>query len=205
MNGPGIVIAAVVMISCLSWLVAQRMPARTWLRYVAGWGAIFALTFGLLLFRNELGAVWDRARDDLTGNRQSLSSGGETRVQMADDGHFWAQADIAGRTVPFLIDSGATTTMLSRSTARDIGLAVDWNGYPVMVNTANGTIRTYRAELAELGIGSIRTTGLPVLVSERDDINVLGMNWLTRLANWRVEGRTMILTPQGLGRDSDGQ
>lgn len=122
--------------------------------------------------------------------------GSETRVTMSPDGHFWLRARINGVERRMLIDSGATLTALAPGTAEEAGLEPKADVLPVLLQTANGTIRADTAIVPEIRMGNIVARDLPVVVSPGfGDTDVLGMNFLSRLKSWRVEGRTLILTP----------
>ena len=67
---------------------------------------------------------------------------------------------------------------------------------PLIVDTANGTIETWPGQIDDIAVGSISMPSLAVQVSDvPDSVNLLGMNWLSALRRWRVEGREMILEP----------
>jgi aspartyl protease family protein len=118
------------------------------------------------------------------------------RIQMAEDGHFWADAQVNGRAARFMIDSGATTTAMSRSAAVAAGVAIDESGFPVTISTANGTVEARRAQIDRMALGSIQASDLAVVVADEfGDTKVLGMNFLSQLESWRVEGRFLILQP----------
>src|SRR3546814_3619216 len=86
-------------------------------------------------------------------------------------------------------------TTLFRST--DAGLDVDQSGYPTILQTANGAIEVRRSNIAVLEIGPLKVTDLRIVVAPAfGDINVLGMNFLSQLKSWRVEGDWMILEPR---------
>ncbi len=67
---------------------------------------------------------------------------------------------------------------------------------PIWLSTANGMISADGATVGELRLGNIVARRLAVVVSPSfDKIDVLGMNFLSRLESWRVEGRTLVLVP----------
>ena len=123
-------------------------------------------------------------------------SGKEMRVPMADDGHFWVRVKFGHVERRMLVDSGATVTALSSDTAAAVGAEPSDTPFPTIIQTANGSIRAATATAPELRIGNIVTSNLPVVTSPAfGDMDILGMNFLSRLKSWRVEGRTLILTP----------
>jgi aspartyl protease family protein len=122
--------------------------------------------------------------------------GRETRIRMAPNGHFFADVTLGGVKRRMLIDSGATVTALSAKTAREAGLELDRGLMPVMIQTANGAVTAHKAEVPELRIGNIVARDLTVVVSPAfGQVDVIGMNLLSKLQSWRVEGKTLILVP----------
>jgi len=94
------------------------------------------------------------------------------------------------------VDSGATVTALSPRTAAAAGVEVRDSVFPVILKTANGNVQAQTGEIPELRFGNVVARDLAVVVSPAfGDIDVLGMNFLSRLKSWRVEGQTLILTP----------
>lgn len=122
--------------------------------------------------------------------------GSEVRIRMSADGHFWARATIDGVERRMLVDSGATITALSSRTARRASIDVGQGPVPVLMRTANGTVRAETGRIGLLQLGDIEARDLPVVVAPAlGDVDILGMNFLTQLRSWRVEGRTLILVP----------
>ncbi len=127
--------------------------------------------------------------------RQEVT-GGETRIPLAQDGHFWLSAQVNGEPVEFMVDTGATLTALSPGAAERAGLEARKGGIPIRLNTANGSVAAQLATIEELRFGNVAARGLDAVIAPGlGETNVIGMNLLTRLASWRVEGRTMILVP----------
>jgi aspartyl protease family protein len=127
-------------------------------------------------------------------DRQEVS-GREVRIRMAPDGHFYAKADIDGAERRMLIDSGATITAIAPSTAAAAGVKGE-GMVPVVLQTANGAVPARPGTVKELRVGNIVARNLRVVVSPGfGEMNVLGMNFLSKLKSWRVEGKTLILVP----------
>lgn len=128
-------------------------------------------------------------------SRQSVS-GGETRVPMKPDGHFWVHATINGVAGDFLVDTGATLTAISPRLANAAAVRAQPLRQNIAMRTANGTVAAELGTVDELRFGSVVARQLDVVVAPGlEDQNVIGMNLLSRLASWRVEGRTLILVP----------
>ena len=128
--------------------------------------------------------------------RQEVS-GREVRIPMSPDGHFWARATINGVERRMLIDSGATVTALSTATARAAGIAEDATVLPVMLRTANGVTQAQTGAVDELRLGPMTARDVKVVIAPAfGDFDVIGMNFLSRLHSWRVEGDVLILVPE---------
>jgi aspartyl protease family protein len=190
-DGPSVIYYAIAIVFVLSSLVGMRLPLGKALKMAFAWVAIFGVAFVLFAFRGEFSAFGDRLRAEATGT--PMVSGREVRIPVAEDGHFWAKAEVNGRPARFLVDSGATTTTISRELAQDAGVPL--TGLLVPVNTANGVVPMRLATADRLQLGSIERKDFPVNVSERDDTSVLGMNFLSSLSGWRVEGHDLVLRP----------
>ena len=155
-----------------------------------------ALVGFLVVERGRFDPMFARIAGVLDFDRAQTVSGRETRIRMADDGHFWVRVTMNGIERRMLVDSGATVTALSGDTMAAAGLKAGDSPFPMLIRTANGTVRADTATVPELRIGNIVARDLPVVTSAAfGDMDVVGMNFLSRLKSWRVEGRTLILTP----------
>ncbi|MXO90685.1 retropepsin-like aspartic protease family protein [Pontixanthobacter aquaemixtae] len=130
------------------------------------------------------------------GLPEQVVEGGETRIPLAPDGHFWLVAQVNGEPVEFMIDTGATLTAVSTDVAQRTGLEPRRGGLPVQLSTANGTISAQLATVDEIRFGNVAARGLDAVIAPNlGDTSVIGMNLLSRLKGWRVEDNTLILTP----------
>lgn len=180
----------------VSALVSRRIKFSAMLRYILIWAAIFMAAYGLFLFRDDLSSVFARARADLSGQPELSVSGSEVIIRRDADGHFWVNASVNGVATRFLIDSGATTTSVSDEFAQRAKLYVDTRGFPVLVDTANGEAIMRRGMINRLAVGSIIVNDHNVLIGDGiGDVGVLGMNFLSGLKSWRVEGASLTLEP----------
>lgn len=137
------------------------------------------------------------------GLPEQVVEGGETRIPLAPDGHYWVRARVNGVPAAFLIDTGATLTTLNTETAQSAGLEPRRGGIPIMMHTANGTVAAEVTTIEELSFGNVTARGLDAAIAPNiGPTNVLGMNLLSRLGTWRVERGTMILTPSPEDRAS---
>jgi aspartyl protease family protein len=176
----------------LGALMSRREPAAKMVSMALMWVAIFAAGFVLFTFRDNLGWVGQRLRAEAVGT--PIQQGSETRIPMAIDGHFWVDAKLNGRDVKFLVDSGATTTTVDRDTAKAAGVEVS-SHRDQYVRTGNGVIRVASGRASVLSVGGITRRDVALEIADNDDLNVLGMNFLSSLSRWSVEGRWLVLVP----------
>jgi aspartyl protease family protein len=174
----------------LGSLMARREPMAKMVTTALAWVVIFAAGFILFTFRDDFGYLAQRLKAEAMGS--PVSEGKETRIPMAIDGHFWVHAQLNGRDVKFLVDSGATMTTIDRGTAEDAGVSISPKA-DEFVRTGNGIIRVSSGRAGELRVGDIVRHDVGLQVAENDDLNVLGMNYLSSLSRWGVEGRWLIL------------
>ena len=132
-------------------------------------------------------------------------TGRETRVPIARDGHFWVEAEVNGAPQRFLVDTGATVSALSPEMARAARVTEQPMRQPILLRTANGTVPARLVTIGEIRIGNVVARDLDAVVAPGlEGTSVLGMNFLSRLASWRVEGRTLILVPHHPQADGAG-
>lgn len=130
------------------------------------------------------------------GYPEQVVEGGETRVPMAADGHFWLEAEINDHRALFMVDTGATLTAVSDRTAEAAGLEARQGGLPVRLQTANGTVSADMTNIDELRFGNVAARGLDAVIAPGlGETNVIGMNLLSRLAEVRIEAGELILVP----------
>ena len=187
----GVYILMAVML-VLGSLMSRREPIAKLLTMALAWIAIFGAGFILFTFRDNFSWVGQRLKAEAVGS--PVIQGRETRIPMAIDGHFWVEGRVNGVPVKFLVDSGATVTTIDRDTAKAAGVAVSAQA-DQFVRTGNGIIRVASGRARVLEVGGIQRRDVRMQVAEHDDLNVLGMNYLSSLSRWGVEGRWLVLVP----------
>jgi len=176
----------------LGSLMSRRERFAKLATMALAWVAIFGAGFILFTFRDNFSWVAQRLKAEAIGT--PVVQGRETRIPMAIDGHFWVEGRINGVRVKFLVDSGATMTTVDRETARAAGVAVSARA-DQLVRTGNGIIKVSSGRARDLEIGGITRHDIGLQVADNDDLNVLGMNFLSSLSRWGVEGRWLVLVP----------
>ena len=186
---------AAMVLGVIGSLTIRRVPALGRALRMASTLGLMSILVLVVLQMSRMDPRFEMAIPEI-GLPEQVVEGGETRVEMAPDGHFWLRAEINGRPANFLVDTGATLTAISEQTAEAAGLQPREGGLPVRMQTANGTIPADLTTIDELRFGNVAARGLDAIIAPgMGPTNVIGMNLLSRLASWRVEGDTMILVP----------
>jgi aspartyl protease family protein len=155
---------------------------------------LFWVVIGLLLvvgysYRFELRDVADRVTAQLLPGHVA-GHGRNVEVVRGRGGDFAVGAQINGARIPMVLDTGATSVVLTQAAAKAAGLPLEVLEYTVNVDTANGRTRAAPVTLDRLAVGGLIERGVPALVAQPGQLknNLLGMTFLNRLDSWEVRG-----------------
>ena len=136
-----------------------------------------------------------RAGDSISQMLRIHSTTAAVQIPRGQSGEYALRAKINGVTAPMVIDTGATSVVLTYDTAKAIGLPLELLEYNVDLETAGGHTKAARLTLDRLAIGKLVERSVPALVVPRGQmkINLLGMSFLDRLESWEVRGERLVL------------
>jgi aspartyl protease family protein len=159
--------------------------------------------FALLVLAATIGAVIAykdpekiaRASDSVSELLRKRSGSRAVQVPRGQAGEFALQARINGVSTPMVIDTGATSVVLTYETAKAVGLPLELLEYDVDVETAGGHTRAARLTLDRLAVGKLVERSVPALVVPHGQMktNLLGMSFLNRLESWEVRADRLML------------
>lgn len=182
-----------------SGIVASNRRFGDTVRMLAMWLLVILVLMAGYQYRYELQDVASRVSGGLVpGSPLSLTDGdGRAVVTLHKrlDGHFEATVVIDGTPITALVDTGATSSVLTLADARSAGFDPAALVFSVPVSTANGSARAARVVAKDVSIGGIGRKNLPLLVAEpgRLDQSLLGMNFIGTLAGFDLRGDRLIL------------
>jgi len=136
-----------------------------------------------------------RASDTVSQLLRKRTTSRAVQIPRGQGGEFALQAKINGVSAPMVIDTGATSVVLTYETAKAAGLPLELLEYDVAVETAGVHTRAARLTLDRLAIGKLVERSVPALVVPRGQMktNLLGMSFLDRLESWEVRADRLML------------
>lgn len=169
------------------FLVANRGSLGRVAQQAAIWGLIFVGAIAVA-------GLWGDIRRDVSGiPRQQVIGTDQIVVPRAPDGHFYLNAEVNGKPVLFVVDTGATDIALSQSDARRVGLDPAGLAYLGTAQTANGVVATAPVRLDSVSVGPFTDTGVRAMVTKGDlGDSLLGMSYLRRY-QITMNGDRMVL------------
>jgi aspartyl protease family protein len=182
-----------------SGILASGQRFGQTVRTLAIWMLVILVFMAGYEYRYELQDVANRVSGGIIpGSPLSVTDGdGRAIVTLRQrvDGHFEANVDVDGRTIRAIVDTGATSTVLTAADAERAGFDPSALVFNIPVSTANGMASAARIVAGEVAVGGIVRKNVPLLVAEagRLDQSLLGMNFIGTLSGFDVRGDRLVL------------
>lgn len=172
---------------------AMIRDAVTWLALGLGLVTLYA-------YKDELTPIAARVVGELlpgTAMTVEQSAGGltEVRIRRRLNGHFTASVEVNGKAIPMIVDTGASSIVLTPEDAKKAGIDTESLTYRIPVLTANGRTVAARVSLDEVAIGPLDRTKVEALVARPGALtqSLLGMSFLSRLRSYEFSGDFLTL------------
>lgn len=124
------------------------------------------------------------------------ASGTDAQVVKGADGHYWAEANIDGKAVRVLVDTGASVVALTRADALRLGVDPEPEAFTGKVQTASGVVRAAPVQLKTISVAGARVDRVEALVVEQGlEYSLLGMSYLGRLSAFSATPAGLTLRP----------
>lgn len=168
------------------------------IRAVLFWAMIVLLLAIIYSYRHELEVASERVLSELLITRPattSTSDGVVVHVARARSGEFSVQAHVNGAPITMLIDTGASSVVLTQEAAKAANLPLDLLKYDVPIETAAGRTRAAAVVLDQVAVGGIAERQVPALISAPGDLktSLLGMSFLNRLRSFEASSGRLLL------------
>ena len=173
---------------------------RGFLLYVFLFGAVMSCVANLPSGGSH--RISMRSADELSVANRSPSSeesssesysGNAIKLDRQWDGHFYADAEVNGQTIHFLVDTGATVIALSRDDARRAGIATSIAMPEVVGEGASGAVHGEVATIDRISLGPASDSDTPAIILDDGNQSLLGQSFLSKFASVEIHGDTMIL------------
>lgn len=121
------------------------------------------------------------------------NDGSAITLERSFDGHFYADVEVNGSQVRFLVDTGASTIALTRDDARRAGLAASISMPEVIGEGAGGAVHGEAVMLDRVALGSTEATDVAAIVLDSGSQSLLGQSFLSKFSSVEIRGDTMVL------------
>ncbi|HET6970452.1 MAG TPA: TIGR02281 family clan AA aspartic protease [Phenylobacterium sp.] len=164
------------------------------LRYAAVWALVVAGLALVVAYRDELAGVPQHLRLAFSNGDPVQTAEHELTVPQDAEGGFVVVGAVNGQRVQFLVDTGASDTVLSPDDARRLGVDVDHLSFDGQAETANGVGRGAAFTAQRLEVGPIALNGFRMAINQAPmSRSLLGLSFLSRLESFEVRDRKLIL------------
>lgn len=192
-------LAPIAALLSVGFLTGRRTGYSTALKQIAAWLFIILLLVTGYTYRNDIIPIKDRVLANLIPGRATTitTSDGRTEVLItrSNNGHFASQVVVNGVPLNMMVDTGASSVVLSHIDAVKAGIKLEDLSYTTTVRTANGTTTAALIRLSEVSLGPISRRNVSALVSREGAMqgSLLGMSFLGSLSSMQMKTDQLIL------------
>jgi aspartyl protease family protein len=189
----GTKITALILIGLIALTLFRQRFSHV-LESVLIWTALALLLLLGYTYRFELRDVTNRVLAELVPGR-AATRGRTVEIARGGGGSFSVATQVNGARVAMVLDTGASSVVLTQEAAKAAGLPLEVLNYSVQVDTANGRTRAAPVTLDRISIGAITERSVPALIAQPGQLrtNLLGMSFLNRLESWEVRGDKLLM------------
>lgn len=177
------VLGAILIFSFLSW----KNSFSKFIRFGLIWFVIFLLAILLALFWENY--LYKKTNVDNLKNGQN-----ELVLTRSGDGHFYINLDINNHPIDFLVDTGASSIILSNNDGKKLGFDKEALKYWKSANTANGEILISPIILDQIKMGPISYSNVKAFISQKNmKKSLLGMSFINRFKKLEINQSKMTI------------
>ena len=124
-------------------------------------------------------------------NTDPVTAPAPRELRRGPDGHFYADAQVNGTTIRFLVDTGASMVVLTRQDAQRAGIQLPSERQMAM--GVGGPIEVIPVTLDRIAVGGIEARGVDAAIADQTPVSLLGQSSLARVGSVEIRGDTMVL------------
>ena len=175
-------------------VVSARQKASTTIFSLLAWAGAFLILILAYSYRDDAKALWARIRGEFFGSEAVVTASGDVELRRSADAHFYADADVNGGNITFMVDTGATIVALSWADARAAGIDPASLQFTETVMTAAGPVKAASVRIGRLAIGSIERRDVAAgVLPEGVEGSRLGLSFLDTLSSYEISGDRLTL------------
>ena len=137
----------------------------------------------------SLGVLWPLNKS----GSSPAASATEISLERSSDKHFYAEAEVNGQPIRFLVDTGASEIALTEADARKVGLTVDPEKYELVGHGASGMVRGQYVDLQSIDLGGIHESGAKAVIVQGANVSLLGQPFLENVDEIIIRRGQMLL------------
>ncbi|MCR9108092.1 TIGR02281 family clan AA aspartic protease [Marivita sp. XM-24bin2] len=169
------------------FFVQNRQSLNKTLQQGAVWGLIFVGVIAAV-------GLWGDIRQTVQPQQLVMEDAGRIEVPRGPDGHYYLTLEINDAPVRFVVDTGATSMVLTQEDAKRVGLDEEDVIFYSEAMTANGLVRTAPVRLDDVALGPFHDRDVRAFVNEGEmSKSLLGMEYLNRFARLEINNGRLIL------------
>ena len=178
----------VLLVAIGGWFIASsRKSLGGIIQQLSVWAFIFIGVIAVY-------GMWKDIRRDTMPKRVAAVEDSRISIPRSNDGHFYLTLEVNGKSIAFLVDTGATDIVIAENDARAVGIQTDSLVYLGVAKTANGEVRTAPVELESLKAGMHVFNRIRAWVSDGEsDMSLLGQAFLSRFQRIEILDDMMTL------------
>jgi aspartyl protease family protein len=188
--------------------MAMSTGSRSVLTQLGGWAFAALMTVTGLVYRQDLKALVynsvghspaDMARGErparISDRAEPSRSSSSVELRVGHNGHFITDAEVNGRSISVMVDTGASTVALTWRDADRIGVRPTPADFTHRVNTANGVAKVAPVMLDRVAIGNVMVRNVQAVVIEDGKLTttLLGNSFLSKLSRYEMRSGRLVL------------
>lgn len=173
----------------------KEMPGKIVLKYILIWTVIILFAIILYSFRYEFGDVKNRVSSEIFPSKAIIKNHEQIIIAISADSHFYIDLKLNNKNIRFMIDTGASETVIDKKIAEEIGIDFRNLYYDKIFKTANGKVRGASVNIDEIDVSGVKFYNVEASITESDlSVPLLGMSFLKRFYKYEFYREKLILT-----------